>query len=303
MWILVLFYIVWIYTKQAHVLVSVPTLILLALLVIWQGRSIKKRTQAAAIFIMIVMTFIAVLQVRSSSQISSWNLFAVLAMRIVRNPLWINHFFAKGLPMDFIQLNSEGALDIGKSLSIAKTSNWIEANGITSYLDFLKSNATYTLFAPFFIPLLDSSNYLWSDTFPAALFYSYKYFTFNVTNLPDNFSIWWFETPREVIRNILLFIILILEGLYRYALRGKKLGLDITTFIIRKKLLLFSMGIFIWAMLSGAIQWHIAPGDPTRIFLEQSVMFKISLIFFIFGIWLPGLQYANVNEKAAKETK
>jgi len=300
MWILVLFFSVWIYSKGAHVLVSAPTLLLLTTLIIWQGKSIKKRKLVFAICIMAAVTFSAVLQVRSTNQISNWNLFAVLAMRIAKNPLWIDHFFSKGLPTDFIVLNSEGALDIQKSVSVANTSNWLNTNGLSSYLDFLLSNPSYTFFAPFFMPLLNSSSYLWSDTFPAALFYANKYFTSNVPNLPDNFSVWWVETPREAIRNIVILAILILEGLYRYALQGKKLGLDTKTFIIRRKLLIFSTGIFIWAMLSGAIQWHIAPGDLTRIFLEQAVMFKVSLILFTFGIWLPGLQSTNMNQKVSK---
>jgi hypothetical protein len=300
MWFLVLFYSVWIYAKQAHVLISVPSLLLLVALITWQGQSIKKKKQALAICILIVITILAISQVRSTNQISNWNLFAVLAMRIVKNPLWMDHFFSKGLPTDFILLDSDGVLDIGKSLSVANTSNWLDTNGLSTYLDFLLSNPSYTLFAPFFIPLLSSSSYLWSDTFPAALFYSYKYFTFNVPNLPDNFSVWWFETPREVIRNILILIVLILEGWYRHALRGKDLALDTKTLIVRKKLLIFSTGIFVWAMLSGAIQWHIAPGDPTRIFLEQAVIFKVSLIFFTFGIWLPGLQNININQKVSE---
>jgi hypothetical protein len=297
MWSLVLFYSVWIYAKQAHVLISVPSLLLLVALITWQGQSIAKKKQVLAICILVIVTILAIAQVRSTNQISNWNLFAVLAMRIVKNPIWMDHFFSKGLPKDFILLDSDGALDIGKSLSVANTSNWLDAYGLSSYLDFLLSNPSYTLFAPFFIPLLSSSSYLWSDTFPAALFYSYKYFTFNVPNLPDNFSVWWFETPREVMRNILILIVLILEGWYRHALRGKELAFDTKTLIVRKKLLIFSMSIFIWAMLAGAIQWHIAPGDPTRIFLEQAVIFKVSLIFFTFGIWLPCLQNTNMKQK------
>lgn len=297
MWLVVLFYSAWIYAKQAHVLVSVPSFLLLAALIIWQGKCINKKKQVLAICIMLVITILAIWQVRSSNQISSWNLFAVLAMRIAKDPIWMDYFFSNGLPKDFILLNSQGALDIGRSISEARTANWLDGKGLVTYVDFLLTNPTYTLFAPFFIPLLSSSSFLWSDTFPAALFYSYKYFTFNVPNLPDNFSIWWFETPREVIRNLAIFIILLLEGIYRHAIRTTSLGFDDKTLLKRKKLFLFSAGLFVWAMLSGAIQWHIAPGDPTRIFLEQAVMFKVSLIIFAFGVWLPGSQNANMNQK------
>ncbi len=293
----VLFYSVWIYAKQAHVLVSLPSLLLLTSLIIWYGKSVNKRARALAICIMVGLTLLAVWQVRSSNQISNYNLFAVLAMRIVNNPDWIEHFYSNGLPTDFILLNTEGVLDIMKSLTEVETVTWLNTNGLSSYVDFLLSNPSYALFAPFFLPLLSGASFLWSDTFPAALFYSYKYFTFNVPNLPDNLSIWWFETPSEVVRNLAIFIILLLVGLYRHALRGAKQGLDPKSFMVRRKILIFSAGLFLWVMLSGAIQWHVAPGDQTRIFLEQAVMFKVSLILFAFGIWLPGLQSTKSIQK------
>jgi hypothetical protein len=296
-WLIVVFYSVWIYAKQAHVLVSVPSLLLLAALVIWQGGCIRKRERVLAVCMMLVITILAVWQVRNSNQISNWNLFAVLAMRIIRDPLWIDYFYSSGLPKNFILLDSQGALDIGKSISGVRTANWLEENGLVAYLDFLLSNPIYMFLAPFFIPLLSSSGFLWSETFPAALFYSYKYFTFNVTNLPDNFSIWWFETPREAIRNLIVFAILLLEGIYRNAIRATDLGHDAKTLMIRKKLLFFSAGLFVWTMLSGAIQWHIAPGDSIRIFLEQAVIFKVSLIILAFGVWLPVLQNVNTTQK------
>lgn len=293
-------YSVWLYTKQAHVLIFLPTMLLIGILIFQAGRKLNLLPRLYAVGVLVLISATAVLQIRVENPISYWNTFAVMSMRLAKNPEWIEYFYSNGLPTNFISRAIDGSIDIGASLSVPSIAEWVNTNGISVYLGFMISYPLYTFVAPYLLPLVGGSVFLWSETFPAALFYSFKYFTFNVPKLPDNFSIWWMNTPREVFRNLFLYVLLLFEGLYRMFSSKKSLGINAKLSEVNKKLLFASFGFLIWVFLSGSIQWLFAPGDPTRIFLEQAVVAKLSLIVLACAIWFPAFQ-SSLNLKPGKE--
>lgn len=271
-WQTLFWLLLWIDVKQGHMLFG----IIITLVVIYFIT--KKKIQISiprfiAITILFLNTVYCIIFLKSNTQTQAYNLTGIIGSRLCRDANWCEWFYNRGLPKDLIFTLGENQRylpNINAVLANHELSSWIEVHGTKLLLAFWFSHMFYLFLGPFVINLL-SDNFDFADTVFASLGYGSRHLADYVNNLSysRNF-LWWGNEINWGKKFMTVLVVLIIYFFLAY--RKKKLKIS----IVQKYL----VGSVAFSVLRLMVDWNLAHGDYSRLFVESSIIIRFSIIIF-----------------------